>query len=140
MAIEDRPRQKLFRTIGETGCFLLSIIHLAEHITGKYIDAFATYLLALGRGQIGEDCFVKDAGSILSDLTGNVYNMSKEAAGYQCKPGELEILRYEWQEVSTLHGHFVAGNGWGAVEYDPYGTSLTVANGKMVSKRIFRRI
>ena len=137
--IQDKPRQKIFSILGEGGCYFLSIVHLAEHVTSKYIDAFAVFLLAMGNGMVKDDCFVADPGAVLSFLTQEVWSASKEAAGYQCKPGELEVLRYEWQEVSTLHGHFVAGNGWGAVEYDPYGTSLTVANGKMVSKRIFRR-
>jgi hypothetical protein len=138
--IQDKPRQKWFHTIGENGCYVLSILHAAERITGQYIDAFAAFMLALSKGLVKDDCFVTDPAGLLGYLTGETWSVTKELPGYMCKGGEVEILRYEWQEVGELHGHFVGGNGQGEIEYDPYGESLTVKNGKLVSKRIFRRI
>lgn len=138
--IQDKPRQKYFAQIGESGCYFLSILHLAETVLDKYIDAFAAFLLALQKGQVREDCYIVNPSALISDLTGMGWYVSTEAAGYVPHSGELEIIRYEWQEINTLHGHFVVGDGVGRVKYDPYGTSRTVSNGKPVSKRIFRPV
>lgn len=137
--IENKPRQKWFHVIGETGCYFLSILHAAERITGQYIDAFAAFMMAISKAMVRDDCFVTDPAGLLGYLTGEPWAVTKEAAGYQCRGGEVEILRYEWQEVGELHGHFVVGNCLGEIEYDPYGESQTVKNGKLVSKRVFRR-
>lgn len=135
----NEPRQFQFYQIGLSGCYMLSIIHIAEDETGHYIDAYQTYLDTNRSGMVGPDCFVNDPDVLMSLLTGHKWSMSKETADYVCKPGEREVLRYEWQEVSVLHGHFVVGDGSGKVEYDPFPSCNVVANGKLVSKRIFRR-
>jgi hypothetical protein len=62
----------------------------------------------------------------------------KENAAYLRAADEFEVQRWEWEEEKTtgkmVHSHFVRPG------FDPYGESLTVKNGKMISKRIFRRI
>lgn len=137
--IENKPRQRWFNVLGRYGCYFLSILHAAEKVTGKYIDAFAAFMLAMDKGYVKEDCFVTNPAELLIWLTGEKWTMTKEAAGFVCVDAEVEILRYEWQETTELHGHFVVGDGDGGIEYDPYGESLTVKNGKLVSKRIFRK-
>jgi hypothetical protein len=137
--IQDKPRQKIFNTLGATGCYFFSLLHAAEKITGQYIDAFGAFLMAGLKGWIKDDCFVTDPDEILSWFTGKTWTMTKEGPDYACTDLEVEILRYEWQETTTLHGHFVCGDRAGGIEYDPYGDSLTVKNGKLASKRIFRK-
>jgi hypothetical protein len=137
--IENKPRQKWFLTLGETGCYFLSILHAAERVTGQYIDAFAAFMLAISKGMSKENCFITDPAGLLSYLTGEKWAVSKEDWTYQCTGGEVEILRYEWQDVGVLRSHFVVGNCRGDIEYDSLGESNTVKNGKCVSKRIFRR-
>jgi hypothetical protein len=132
-------RQANFYQIGLSGCYLDCIVHLAEDYTKTYIDLYAVYLKGLVEKTIGADCFVFKPDVILSNLTKTWWTFSKEDLAYLCQPAEYEITRYEWQEPSLLHGHFVVTDGAGLVLYDPFGKSATVVNGKPVSKRIFRR-
>jgi hypothetical protein len=118
----------------------LSLVYIAEDETGRYIDAYQIYLATIKSGTIGADCYVNSPTGLLNILTGHTWAVSKEAPEYVCKPGEREVLRYEWQETSTLHGHFVVGDSKGGIEYDPFPSCGVVANGKLVSKRIFRRV
>ena len=136
----NEPRQEQFYQIGRTGCYFESIIHIAEDETGRYIDSYRIYLEMIRSGAIGKDCYVFDPDTLMSLLTGKKWAMTKENAAYLCKPGEREVIRFEWQEVSTLHGHFVVGDTKGGIEYDPFPGCNVVANGKVVSKRIFRRV
>lgn len=137
--IPMEPRQKVMEALGKTGCYFLSIIHLAEALTKERIDAVEQFLLALAQGFVKQDCFVVDPGAILSELTGVRWGMKKETAEYLPGSAELEILRFERQDVGVLVGHFVVGDGKGAVAWDPYGDSRTVREGKLISKRIFYR-
>lgn len=133
------PRQKVMETLGKSGCYFLSIIHLAETATHERIDAVEQFMLALSQGFIRQDCFVVSPALILSELTGIRWGMKKTTADYAAGPDELEILRFERQDVGALIGHFVAGDGKGRVAYDPYGDSRTVRDGALISKRVFYR-
>ena len=133
------PRQKVMETLGKTGCYFLSIIHLAEYCTKERIDAIEAFLISLSADNVKQDCFVVRPHSILSDFSGVKWGMKKTVAEYTCAPEELEILRYERQDVGALVGHFVVGDGKGGVSYDPYGDSRTVREGKLISKRVFYR-
>lgn len=140
------PRQAQFYQIGLEGCYLDCIVHLAEDYTSKYIDLYDVFLKATTDKLIGPDpatgagaCFVYKPDVILSNLTKTWWLLRKEDMTYLCDPAEYEITRYEWQEVGTLHSHFVVTDGAGMILYDPFGKSETVAHGHPVSKRIFQR-
>lgn len=66
--------------------------------------------------------------------------MRHEGADYQPLPEEMEILRFERQTTGTTYAHFVVGDGKGGVSYDPLDLSQTVAQGRLVSKRIVKRL
>ena len=132
-------RQKQFETIGKTGCYFLSIVHIAEKYIGKYIDAFDAYISAIKSKVMKEDCYVLDPGALMRMLTGVAWSVTKEASDYATVKGEQEILYFERNDTMTTIGHFVVGDGQGIVSYDPYGDSFTVKKGKLHSKRIFRR-
>jgi hypothetical protein len=146
----DRP-QAAALAIGRTGCYFLSILKLAEKWGGPRRDALLEYENAVGRGTLGNDCMVLDAGRLLSILTNNGWTCLKAGPGhelpltYQCASAEeLEILRYErpvepGDTASSERAHFVVGDGQGKLSWDPYGESRTVRVGKVVSKRVFRR-
>jgi len=131
-------RQKEFETIGKTGCYFLSIVHLAEKYTGKYIDAYLAYGSAIKSKVIKEDCYVNDPAALLRMLTGVAWSVTKETSTYEPTKNDLVILYYERPDTLATVGHFVVG-GHDGVEYDPYGDSLTVRKGELKSKRIFRR-
>lgn len=129
--------------IGDAGCYFLSILYLAEKITGRKIDIVAEYNAACDLKQIRADCFVLAPADILSCLTGERWTMEKTVASYIPTPDELEILRYEYtpRPMLTL-GHFVVGNGRGGIAFDSMSAlskSPVVLSGQLVSKRIFRR-
>lgn len=145
--IKDPQRAAL--AIGKTGCYFLSILELAESL-GHENEPLGFYDEAAKAGDLGPDCMVQDAGSLLSEATGEAWTCLKAGDGhelplsYQCARGELEILRYERQPepgdtASSERAHFVVGDGHGVLAWDPWGKSHTVEVGKVVSKRIFRR-
>ncbi len=137
-----RQPQRAAASIGESGCYFLSILYLAEATTRRAVDALHVYQLAVTAGLIDGDCFVKDAGGIMTLLCDEKWECVKAGPGhplpldYSLKAGELEILRFELGGLA----HFVVGRGRGTVAFDPYGASRTVAEGKMVSRRILRKI
>lgn len=134
------PRQRIMEILGKAGCYFLSIIHLAEYCTKERIDAIEQFLIALSDGNVQQDCFVVHPDKILSDITGIGWGAKKVTADYVPGPDELEILRFERQEVGNQIGHFVVGDGKGKISYDPYGDSKTVREGVLVSKRVFYRV
>ena len=136
----DEPRQKLMETLGKVGCYFLSIVHLAEQVTLERIDAVEAFLFGIDQGFVRRDCFVERPAPIIDELTGVHWGMKKTTADYIPGPGELEVLRFERQEVGALIGHFVVGDGHGRVAWDPYGDSKTVREGSLVSKRVFYRL
>lgn len=133
------PRQKLMETIGETGCYLLSIVRAAEKLVERRIDAIEAFIFCKNKGWVGDDCFVHYPELVLSYLSLINWTMSKESAKYKIQPGEVVIYRYERATTLKTYGHFVLAGSDGSVEYDPLGTSQTVMHGKMVSMRVFRR-
>jgi hypothetical protein len=131
-------RQREFEKIGKTGCYFLSIVHLAEKYAGTYIDAYQAYRSALVGKTIREDCYVNDPAALLRMLTGVAWTVTKEPMSYKATKGELEVQYFERDDTLATTGHFVVGDADG-VSYDPYGDSMTVRKGALKSKRIFRR-
>jgi hypothetical protein len=127
-------RQKIMEILGRDGCYFLSLVRLAENITGKRIDAIPVYLEAIERQFMDADCFLVQPHRVLEIMTGKRWTVRKEDRRYQVQPGELEVLRYERTVGRTTIGHFVLP------DYDPLGKSLTVQNGYLVSKRIFKGV
>lgn len=134
--VTTESRQKVMKMLGEYGCYFLSLVHLAENITGKRIDAVAVYLNALKHKWTDTEATMLNPTAILSDMTGLRFSIAKEAAGYAAGQNEYEILLFN----NSKYQHFVLGNGQGAVAYDPLGNSNTVASGTLTGKRIFRKI
>jgi len=132
--------QRNAELVGAYGCYFLAILHLAEGIIGETIDPLRAYLYAIDADWMTEDCYVNEPSSILSYFSGARWRNTKEAADYETRSGELEILRYELRETMTTKAHFVVGDGAGNEQWDPYGNSVTVERGNIVSKRIFRRV
>jgi hypothetical protein len=134
--------QRVAASIGESGCYFLSILYFAEALTRQAVDALVAYQSALDAGYIDSECFVKDPAKLMQMLTGSRWMVRKAGPGhelpldYALKAGELEILRYERRG----NAHFVVGSGRGTVAFDPYGVSATVMSGQMVSRRIFTKI
>jgi hypothetical protein len=132
--ITSESRQEVMVNLGKYGCYFLSIVHIAEEITEKRIDAIVAYLDGLKQQLIEKDCTVLNPAELLFALTGDHYAVTKETAGYKTAANELEILVFKADCT-----HFVVGDGTGKVAYDPLGASNTVKYGVMIEKRIFRK-
>ena len=76
----SESRQKVMKMLGEYGCYFLSLVHLAENITEKRIDAVEQYLEALNKKLSGYDIFCEDIAEICySDYTVGEETSRKEA-------------------------------------------------------------
>lgn len=132
-ALPQESRQSVMKTLGEYGCYFLSLVRLSEKIRGKRIDAVAAFVIALERKWADKDATMLDPAAILSAMSGKRFTVRKEDAGYKAAPNEYEVLLF----TNGSYSHFVLGDGNGNVEYDPLGKSRSVAEGKITGKRIF---
>jgi hypothetical protein len=134
--------------VGAAGCYFLAILRAA----GKEM-LWPSYYQAARAGDASgswmqEDCLMLKPEKLLAlAMPGDPckYTLFKEAADYKAQPGEVEILRFEITKEtapgkSETLSHFVLGDGSGGVAWDPWENSLTVANGKLAGKRIFRKV
>jgi len=139
--IRKRAVQRDMERIGSEGCYFLSLIVAVERELDSELDIYAVYLASLEAGAIGEDCYVYEPQNILDTYLGGKWNVSKMPAAYFASEGDIVIMRYERKDGMKTWAHFVLADRSGAkVEYDPYGTSKTVSDGQLVSKRVLRRI
>jgi hypothetical protein len=134
----NEPRQKIMLSLGEGGCYVLSMVHVAEDLGGHRIDAVKAYLDLVRVGILREDGYVNDASAVMEALAGGQWGVRKEGPDYTPKSGEFEILRFERPTPKVIYSHFVLGDGQGRVRYDPLGGSQTMALGSVVSKRILK--
>ena len=128
--------QSICAMLGEYGCYFLSLLHL---VTSDYA-ALSLFQLALDKKYINDDCYINDPSAVLKLAAGGKWDIRKENADYKPTRDELEILRFERKTTGMTYSHFVTGDGFGNVVYDPLGDSRTVTEGQLISKRIIRRI
>lgn len=134
-AAGDIGYQIACKNIGESGSNFLAILHAFGGTDG----ALGWYYTAIDNGWLAPDCLVIDGGRLASILSGTKWNMRKEGPDYKPRLGEVEILRFEVVETGVTYAHFVNGDGLGSIAHDPWPGSLTVKNGKLISKRIYSR-
>jgi hypothetical protein len=139
--------QKIAKALGDSGCYFLSLMQVAEGISSAYLGPIHEAAEAIENGTLGPDCFVKDASAIMSSLTRQRFEVVKAGPGhslpldYILATGEREILRFERADPAGGEpiAHFVVGDGSGKVAWDPWPNSQTVALGALISRRIIRR-
>jgi hypothetical protein len=129
-------KQEIMKILGESGCYFLSILFLAERITGKKIEPIGMFILCNEKKLVENDGTVLDAGKVMSTMTGFNFEAKKTEAVYPVQQGEYEVLIFSTDKYT----HFVAGDGKGNVACDPLGHSNTVATGKINGKRVFYRL
>lgn len=138
--------QREMLAIGKTGCYFLSIIHIASTIFTTrergvfdvdYVDSTIQVLKlfrdGIERGWCDKECFMIRPDEMLKALVADAKSVSVKHAplDYKPKENEYEITRYE----KGSWAHFVCTKG-GKITYDPYGYDEKDL-GKPVSKRIF---
>lgn len=141
--------QKLSEELGLWGCYFFSLCWIAEDMQGIHLSCLSEYADAKAKGMFDKDNCVRDAGKLLTFLchSPQYFEVHKAGVGhplpldYRLLPGEREILRYEYVDsTGKTWGHFVVGDGNQKCLYDPYGSSNSVAKGKVVSRRIIRAL
>lgn len=135
--------QTFLEEAGEASCYALCIIKLAEMITGKYFPVVETLNDCIAKKFIyynvnnkndNDNFFVSAPDKMLSYLTGVKWSVSKEIAEYRMKVDEWCVQRWERTKAGAVIGHFRLP------EWDSLIDSQTVKYGKMISKRIFRKV
>jgi hypothetical protein len=136
MILQTDPR--LRPEINEYGCYMMSILYLAEKNGGESPGAElinSLYDRFVRMGLMTASCKILNPEHIFAYMGLIVeYTDKHELPTRECGPDELEILKF----TRPGYSHFVAGDGAGGVEYDPMGESITVRDGVLQSKRIFK--
>jgi len=128
--------QSFLLEAGMDGCYALAIMQLAD-----VTDPITTLIQAIDKRFVkfnyndyndNDNMFVMAPAEMLSWLTGKVWSVTKEAATYVPRPGELVVDRWERVKTGVTTGHFRLPN------WDSLVNSQTVRYGAIVSKRVFR--
>ena len=136
----NEPRQRVMSTVGRYGCYFLSIVRAAEKITNSRIDAVKIYCDATQAKFMDADCYVVQPDRVLEMMTEIRWNVRHDSMTYKPREEEVMIMRYEVVRTGVTYSHFVLCSSDGSVEYDPYGNSSTVKDGKAVSSRVFSHV
>ena len=134
--------QTFLSEAGEAACYALSIMKIAEKITGKSRPVVETLIDCIERKYIyfnwvdpndNENMFVLLPDEMLSYLSGTSWRVSKEPSGYKAKAEEWVVERWERVRVGSTTGHFKLP------DWDSLVNSQTVKYGKIASYRVFRK-
>jgi hypothetical protein len=127
---------------GEAACYALAILEIAERAAGRKLDLVETLYAGIARGFIryneddpddNDNFFVADPAALLAMATGTKWTVEKTGAGYVPRPGEYIVDRWERVKTGAVIGHFRLPD-WDSLRY-----SATVRQGKIASRRVFRR-
>ena len=126
--------------IRKYGCYYMSLLFLVNKYTNTALSVTrinnSIYMGAIQQGHMGQNCYMTDPTGFCKWLGWDArYTGSHVPVSYVCQQNEAEILRFQHPKFGS---HFVVGDGNGWVAYDPYGESLSVAEGVLKDKRIFR--
>jgi len=143
MILQRDPR--LNDRINKFGCYLMFIFYNVNKYTNYMFDPPIIndlYEVFIGHGYVDHDCYIIDPEAIFSFLDMPVkYTDKHESIFRRCREDEFEALMFRLDRPRHKPWiHFTAGSGNGTVTYDPWGCSRAVAEGRLVSKRIFRRL
>ena len=147
----DRIQAKMLAT-GRTGCYYLCAADVAECFLGRAVDPIEAFSFLVNKGAMNDECYMRYPDKVMELFTGLKWKVIKAGPGhplplnYQCRGLEWEVLRYERPKLKDMSDddcvHFIRGDGTGLPlpGGDPMGASQVVAQGKLVSKRIFRQV
>ena len=134
--------QTFLNEAGESGCYALCLIDVAEEYTGKDMDIVRCLLDGVKSGAIqyrwndagfADNMYVSYPALFLEQMTGKKWSVTHgEAYLADQKPpaGTYVINRWERKATGRTTGHFERNR------FHPVENSLTVSQGKLVSTRI----
>ena len=130
---------RLNADIQARGCYYMSLLFLANKWARHQFDIAEirrVYEHVVTLGWMREDCYILTPERILGYVELETVYLGHRGPHYLCGERDIEVLCYQRGGQT----HFVTGDGKGHVAYDPWGVSRAVAEGTLVSKRIFRRL
>jgi hypothetical protein len=135
--------QTLLGEAGEAGCYAFDIIEIAERIGGREINLVSALYRGIEQGYIhynekdkndNDNFFVENPPAFLAMLAGGKWTVEKTGPSYHPAAGEYVVDRWERLKTGTVIGHFRLP------DWDSIDDSQTVKYGKIVSKRVFRKV
>lgn len=129
----ERAQDKLLM-LGKYGCYLMSLLSVAEEETGKemYSDILWIYEYSLAMGWIEEDCYVLKADEILEYLTGKKWQVRWEPRDYVRLDKEYIIENWRYERSN----HFCRTS----VDYNSVKYSRCVSLGKIDNVRVCKKL
>jgi hypothetical protein len=135
--------QTLLWEAGEAACYALDILEIAERELVHKLDPIVALCCGIEQGYIyyneqdpndNDNFFVKNPPALLAMLTGGQWTVKKTGPDYIPSKGEYVVERWERIRTGAIIGHFRLP------DWDSLFNSQTVKYGKIVSKRIFRKV
>ena len=132
MILQRHPA--LNEEIREYGCgFMAALFHavrFGKAVIDSIEDVESLYREAVRSSAMRRNCFIDDWDGLFTVFGLDArYTGRHESPTRECRDDEIEILRFP--------GHFVCGDGYGNVTYDPWGLSTAVTK-ELQNKRIFK--
>jgi hypothetical protein len=128
--------QDFIRTVGEEGCYALTLCKIAEVEGYLNIPVYKTLkaiVKGVSEGCIKEDMTVLDGAMFLRHITGESWTKEYKDAGY--KPVKGDYLIAEWFNKRTGKTHFTLEY---PVKWNSLKDSVTVREGVIRSYRLYR--
>ena len=135
-----RQNDERLNPISTWGCAFCSCLYIIEKVTEKTFspkEILNLWFLNLAEGDIDIESSMENWQGVINDVVPGLKYLGHFSPNYVPSHDEYEILLYEREDG---YKHFVVGDGQGCVEWDPWENSRTVSEGKLTSKRIFKRI
>lgn len=127
------PKQKIALVLGNSGCYFLSLIKIAEKITNSNIDIIQAFSDCVQKGWITSECYVNNPDLIITFFTGLKSKILKKSnVNYIAKENDYVIGCFKWQQFS----HFVLLDKNNKVAYDPLDKSNVCKYGELDSLRV----
>ena len=129
--------QSFYLCLGNEACFFLQLLNIAEKSSGHNIDVETAAWLCSIKGFIDmnwkdltdkKNFTINKHAAILELFTGKRWLYTKESPSYKAKKNEYIID--EWQNGSYTH---FDSDGFHSLQ-----KSNTIANGKIISRRVFK--
>lgn len=123
--------QTKLQNCGSDGCLFLSLLSIAEEMTGEEVDLFNSILDATKKGYIQDDFTVLDSPSLLKMLTGKPWTRKIVSSldGITIRDQDYTVCK--WYNPRTGYYHFRRRG------YDTLANSVTVAEGSIVEYYIY---
>ena len=137
----QRQDDKWLNPFRSWACYFQSILAANEKVgmpAKTAVETLKLYFELWNEGAIDNETTILKPDAICQKLGGYLKFMGKYPKEYRPASDEIEILDFYHEGTGVTH--FVLGDGNGRCEWDPWLNSNTVRNGKLRSKRIYKRL